>query len=963
MISREPVPIRPAVRRRWPAFLMIGAFIVIFTIRSVATFYTDFLWFSDLGQSGTWRTLILTRVWLVLGATIVASILFWVNLAVADRLSPRTLSLGSPDEELLERFQDWVTPRVRWVRLVVASFFGLMVGLGASVWWRDWLLFRHGGNFGISDPIYNNDIGTYVFKLPFYRDVFGWTFQLFLVIALVTAALHYLNGGIQVQRRVSAGVKVHLSVLFAVLALLKAFGYWLDRWELLYSSRGTVLGASFTDINAQRPAFQLLIIISVVAAIILLVNIRFQGWTLPAVAVGLWLVTSIGVGGIYPLIVQRFQVQPDELNKELEFVEHNINFTREAYGLSNIEVREFGAAAELTAADLDANSDTIDNIRLWDPSVLSTTYQQLQAIMTFYNISDVDVDRYRVDGKLTQVMVSSRNLDEVNIPARGWVNERLVYTHGFGAVLSPANSVTTEGQPDFLVKDIPPIGNGITIDEPRVYFADDASTEYVMAGTMQKEVDFPEAGSVENIQYNNYEGDGGVPLGGFFRRLAFAARFANWDTMISSRLNADSQVLMVRNIRDRINKLTPGFLYPDADPYMVVLDGKLVWVVDLYTITDHYPYSSQALVGRLDAIPGLPNTFNYIRNSVKATVSAFDGDVTFYVVDDTDPLIAAYQRIFPTLFTPGSEMSPELVEHLRYPEDMFRLQSDMYTTYHMTDSRQFFSSVDPWVIALDPSTSERPVPFRSRTFNLAPANEKPMLPYYLLMKLPEDQADPEPSFILMQPFTPRGRPNMVSFMVAKSGPEDYGQILDFRLPAGTLQQGPRQVGELINQDPVISPEFSLLGQGGSRVIQGNMLIVPIGDSLLYVQPIYITAERAEDTAQTQAPGTPVVSTGLTGIPEFKRVVVSHNGRIKMAESLDGALAAIFGEAIAPGSDDSEIPDVVADLISAAVQALADADTALRAGDLATYQAKVNEASDLLIRADELAAEAAAGEGG
>jgi uncharacterized membrane protein (UPF0182 family) len=945
---------------------MIGVFIVIFTIRSVATFWTDFLWFSDLGQAGTWRTLVLTRVWLVLVATVIAAILFWVNLALADRLSPRTLSLsGSPDEELLERFQDWVTPRVRWVRLVVAGFFGLMVGLGASVWWRDWLLFRHGGNFGISDPIYNNDIGTYVFKLPFYRDVFGWTFQLFLVIALVTAALHYLNGGIQVQRRVSPGVKVHLSVLFAVLALLKAFGYWLDRWELLYSSRGTVLGASFTDINAQRPAFQLLIIISVVAAIILLVNIRFQGWTLPAVAVGLWLVTSIGVGGIYPLIVQRFQVQPDELNKEIEFVAHNIAFTREAYGISNIEVKEFGASSELTVADLEANSDTIDNIRLWDPSVLFTTYQQLQAIMTFYDVSDVDVDRYRVDGKLTQVMVSSRNLDEANIPARGWVNERLVYTHGFGAVLSPANSVTAEGQPDFLVKDIPPIGSGIVITEPRVYFSDDASGQYAIAGTMQDEVDFPEAGNVENIQYNNYAGDGGVPLGGFFKRLAFAARFANWDTMISSRLDADSQVLMVRNIRDRIAKLTPGFLYPDADPYLVVLDGKLVWVVDLYTITDHYPYSSNADVSRLDATPhpGLPNTFNYIRNSVKATVSAFDGDITFYVVDDTDPMIVAYQSIFPTLFTPGSEMPSELVEHLRYPEDMFRLQSDMYTTYHMTDPRQFFSSVDPWVIALDPSTSERPVPFRSPALNRAAANEKPMLPYYLLMKLPEDQNDPDPSFILMQPFTPRGRPNMVSFMVAKSGPEDYGQLIDFRLPSGTLQQGPRQVGELINQDPIISPEFSLLGQGGSRVIQGNMLIVPIGDSLLYVQPIYITAERSEDAGQAQLPGAPVASTGLTGIPEFKRVVVSHNGRIKMADSLDGALAAIFGEAISPEPDGSDIPDVVSDLISAAVQALADADAALRDGDLATYQSKVNDAADLLRRADELTVEAAAGTDG
>ncbi|NND03664.1 MAG: UPF0182 family protein [Acidimicrobiia bacterium] len=967
MISRDPVPIKQEGGRRWLAILLAAVFVGVLTIRSIATFWTDYLWFSDLGQSGTWRTLILTRVWLVLAATAVAVLLFWINLAVADRLSPRTGSFsGSPDEELLERFQEWVGPRVRWVRMAVAGFFGLMVGLGASQWWRDWLLFRHGGTFGIEDPIYGNDVGVYVFDLPFYRDLFGWTFQLVLVIALVTAALHYLNGGIQVQRSVSAGVKVHLSVLFAALAVLKAFGYWLDRWELLYSDRGQVIGASFTDINAQRPALNLLIIVSLIAAVILLVNIRLKGWTLPIVAVGLWLLTSIGVGGIYPAIVQRFQVQPDELNKEIEFVAHNIEFTREAYGLTGIEVQDFAASSALTAADLEDNSDTVDNIRLWDPSVLFTTYQQLQAIVTFYDVSDVDVDRYRVDGELTQVMVSSRNLDEDSIPAPGWVNERLVYTHGFGAVLSPANNVTVEGQPDFLVKDIPPASStpDIVIDEPRVYFSDDASSEYVIAGTSQLEVDFPIGGTAGELQYNNYAGDGGVELGGLLRRLAFAARFANFDTLISSRLSADSQVLLVRNIKDRITKLAPGFLFPDADPYLAVIDGQLEWVVDLYTISDQYPYSTGAPTGRLDAVTqGLPNSFNYIRNSVKATVSAFDGEVIFYVVDDSDPLVRAYQRIFPTLFTPGAEMPPELTEHLRYPEDMFRLQSDMYTLYHMTDASQFFSTVDPWEIARDPSTSERLVPFRSRELNLADANEQPMDPYYLLMKLPEDQDDADPSFIIMQPFTPRGRPNMVSFMVAKSGPGDYGQIIDFRLPSGTQLDGPRQMGELINQDPVISPEFSLLGQGGSRVIQGNMLLVPVRDSLLYVQPIYITAEREDESQAGQAFGAQA-DEGLTGIPEFKRVVVSYNGNIKMAETLDAALAAVFintEQPVGPGGEPGELPSDVAELVTAARQALDEAAAALQAGDLGLYQAKVEEAADLLARAEQLSNEAVGAE--
>jgi uncharacterized membrane protein (UPF0182 family) len=837
----------------------------------------------------------------------------------------------------------------------VAAFFGVLLGLGAAAWWRNFLQFRHGGDFAIEDPVHMNDIGLYVFRLPFYRDLFGWTFQLFLVITLVTAALHYLNGGIQVQerRQVNPGVKVHLSVLLAILALLKAVGYQLDRWELLYSDRGQVVGASYTDVNAQLPALNLLIFISIVAAIILLVNLRFRGWTLPAVALGLWLFTSIVVGGLYPAFIQRFQVVPDEKTQEVPFVARNIEFTRSAYGLDVVDIRNFQASPDLDLADLEANIDTIDNIRLWDPGVLTTTYSELQEIRTFYDIDDVDVDRYEIDGKLTQVMVSARELDEDNIPGGGWVNERLVYTHGFGAVVSPANNVTVEGQPAFLLQDIPPVTSRpeLGIDQARIYFSDKARSDHVIAGTSQPEVDFPIGEGA--VEVNTYDGSGGVRLGGLLRRAAWALRFGEIDTLISGQLTDDSKVLLVRNVLERVRKVAP-FLYPDNDPYLVVVDGRLHWVVDLYTISEWYPYSATADTRRLNRTASLPGGFNYIRNPVKAVVDAYDGEMTFYVVDPSDPLIQAQQRIFPDLFVPGDTLPDEIRAHLRYPEDLFRIQSDIYRLYHVVDPGDFFSNVDPWQIARDPSDSPRDA--LRVTFRDQDGQEfRPMLPYYLLMKLPNDD---ELSFIIMQPFTPRDRPNMVSFLVAKSGPADYGQIIDFTFPGESAQRGPGQVGDLINQDTEISPEFSLLRQGGSDVIQGNMLVVPVEESLLYVQPIYIRATAAGEGGATAAQ-----QAAESGIPEFKFVIVSFDGRIEMRESLDGALAAIFGGAPGggpvtppPGDDPVEIPAELEALVAAADQAFAEADAALRAGDLAEYAAKIDEARDLVTRIVELLAE-------
>lgn len=941
--------------------VVAGGFFLLLTARWIATLWTDYLWYDELGSAGVWSTLTFTKVWLIVGATIVAFIVFWFNLWTVDRLSPRSLLAltGAPDEELLERYQLWIEPRATLVRTSFSMAFGLLVGLGAAAWWQDWLYWRSGVAFGTVDPIFGNDLSLYVFGLPLYRDIYGWLFQLLLVVTLVVVAAHYLNGGIKITtpgQRTSGAVKAHISVLVAAIALLKSAGYIFDKWELLYSSRGQVFGASYTDVNAQIPALNLLIFISVAAAIILLVNVWFRGWTLPAVALGIWLVTSIGVGGIYPAVVQRFSVEPNELNRELPYVQHNLDFTRLAYGLDGVDVRPFGASTDLTANEVEANRETVDNIRLWDPGVLALTYPELQNIKTYYNFADIDVDRYVIDGKVTQVMTSARGLDERLIPGAGWVNERLIYTHGLGAVLSPANDVTSDGFPDFLIEDIPPVNvtgdPSLEIDQPRIYFGDISERDFLIAGSKEGEVDIPQDGT-DTTSTNSYDGKGGVPLGNFFQRTAWALRFGDLNTLISGQVESSSRVMIARNIKDRISRIAP-FLFADNDPYMVIADGRQVWMLDLYTVTDRFPYSEMANTARLNASAALPRRFNYIRNSVKATIDAYDGTINMYVIDPTDPLIQTNEKIFPGLFKPIDELPESLVSHVRYPEDLFRIQTDVYTLYHMTDPIDLFQVNDPWQIARDPSNSPK-APLRG-TFGT-----DPMLPYYLLMELPEED---RLSFLLMQPFTPAARPNMSAFVVAKSGPlKEYGTLIEYTMPEDRQVDGPGQVGDFIEQDPQVSSEFTLLGQVGSDVIKGNMLVVPIEDSLLYVQPIYLAADTGG---------------GRSGIPQFKRVVASFNSRIEIADSLDQVLVKLFGEDDGTGVDTGDgegddgsqpqppqgtIQEQVEQLLADAQVAFEEADVALRQGDLAEYQRKVDEARTLIEEANRIIAEAAAAASG
>jgi len=953
VINREPTTYRqPSRFRRLATIVGVAGFLVLLLARWGATLWTDYLWYSSLDAGGVWATLTFTKVWLVFAATFVAFVVIWINLFVVDRVSPRRLVFAeTPDEELLERYNEWIVPRARMVRFGFSAFFAVLIGLGAAAWWQDWLQWRNGVPFGILDPIFQNDISRYVFGLPFYRDLYGWLFQLLLITTLVVVAAHYLNGGIKIGapgQRTSDGVKAHISILVAAIALLKALGYVFDKWELLYSGRGAVFGASFTDVNAQVPALNLLIFISIISAIILLVNVWFKGWSLPMIALGIWLVTSIGVGGIYPSLVQRFSVEPNELNKELPYVQHNLDFTRFAYGLDEVDVRPFNASTDLTADVVEDNRSTINNIRLWDPGVLSETYPELQNIKTYYNFNDVDVDRYIINGELTQVMSAARGLDELNIPGGGWVNERLIYTHGLGIVLSPANDVTTDGLPDFLLEDIPPVNrsgdSSLDVIQPRIYFSDDSHDDFLFAGSLEGEVDIPQnGGTAESTSTVHYDGEGGVEIGGFFTRLAWALRFGDLNTLISSQLDASSRVMIARNIEDRVTRMAP-FLMSDDDPYMVTVNGRLVWIMDLYTVSSRYPYSELASTARLNQGSDLPRTFNYIRNSVKAVVDAYDGSIDMYVFDADDPLIQTNERIFPGIFKPLSEFPEELVPHIRYPEDLFRVQTDIYTLYHMTDPVDLYQVNDPWQIARDPSTSPKPALRGSFTTS-------PMLPYYLLMELPEEE---RLSFLLMQPFTPENRPNMSSFVVAKSGPlDEYGTLISYTMPADRQIDGPGQVGDFIEQDPQVSAEFTLLGQEGSTVIKGNLLVVPIDESLLYVQPIYLAADAG-------------------GIPQFKRVVASFDSQIEIADSLDEVLELLFGPPGTGGDGgdgdgdgdgdvtppEGTIQEQVAELLARAQLAFDAADQALVAGDLAEYQKRVDEAAAYIAQANRIIAEAA-----
>lgn len=967
---RQPPPPRRSQRRVGLAAVLGVVFFILTSLRGIAGFFTDMLWFDELGLASVWRGVLGTKIVLSVVFTLGFFLLLWVNLVIADRIAPTFRPTG-PEDEIVVRYQEVVGPHAGKARAGIAALFALMAGSGMSGQWRNWILFRNSVPFGIDDPQFGRDISFFVFRLPFLADLVNWLFVALVLSLVMTVIAHYLNGGIRLQApisRTTPQVKAHVSVLLGLLALVKAVDYFFKQFELSFSDRGFVQGASYTDVNASLPALRLLTLIMGAAFVLFILNIWRRGWALPVIAILVWGIVAVAANGIYPAVVQTFQVKPAENAKERPFIDRNIKATRAALNLGGVDSTPFNYDTALSGSDLEENAETIRNIRLWDPDTLVDTYRKLQEIKGYYQFADVDIDRYEVEGEKRQVVLSVRGLDPSQVPGNSWVNNHLQYTHGYGAVLSSANAVTAQGRPDFLVSDLPPKGEP-KIDEPRIYYSD-ALSGYAIVKSKQPEIDFqtPEGKNLTS----RYEGDGGVALSSRIRRAAFALRFADQNLLVSSQIGSDSRIIFNRDIRARVKEAAP-FLAYDSDPYPAVVGGRVVWVLDAYTTTDRYPYAQQADTQGLR--PGgdlLGRRFNYVRNSVKATVDAYTGEARFYILDDTDPLVRAYAQAFPALFTAGSEMSEELRSHLRYPEDLFRVQANMFGDYHVTDPDAFYSSTDAWDIAQDPGTGRVSAQLRSAPGTgtgtgaapgavVAPSKLDRVDPTYLLLTLPGEE---EVRFTILQPFvqasTDDRQVNLTAFLTAKSDGEDYGKLKAFVLPRGQQVDGPLVVNNAIQSEPDISRELSLLDGRGSAATLGQVQLVPIGDSLLYVRPLYVTSEQ-------------------TQLPEVKRVIVVFNGKAVMRQTLQEALAVHFGSAPAtleeggtddpgaggdPGTPPGEgtVAPNVQSLLDQAAEAFAAADAALSSRDLATFEKRYKEGVELVARARRESA-AAGGAGG
>ncbi|MDP9023556.1 MAG: UPF0182 family protein [Actinomycetota bacterium] len=921
--------LRDAIRRRLGVVLAVVVVLVLLSANRVAAFVTDLWWYQGLGYESVFLGLFSARVGLGALFGAVLALLVAVNLVIARRLRPLILP-ATAREAAIERYRQLVDPYVPWLIGGVALLFALSGGAAAASQWEPFLLWRHGGAFGAADPQFGRDVGFYVFDLPWYEFVEGWLFTSLLMVLAVTAGAYYLLGAIRPdapRNRVTPQAKAHLSVLLALVLAVRGWGYWLDRFALNFSPRGTVTGASYTDVNAELPALNLLLLVTAVAIVMVLVNIRRRGWLLPGAAIGLLILASILLQGLYPAAIQRLRVDPQELAREQPFIERNLQATRNAYDLHEVEGTRFTVHDDLGPADVEEHVVTLNNVRLWDPSVLLKSYRQLQAIRPYYDFADVDVDRYMVDGEVRQTMLSVREMQpqQLEESAKTWQNLHTFYTHGHGAVASQVNIADREGSPVFLSRDIPPRGPTETLvpdRRPGVYFGELHGNYSIVRGA-DEELDF-EASDTGEAQTTVYDGLGGVPVGGPLQRLAFALRFADPNLVLSGLIQPESRIIFERQISRRVQRVAP-FLLLDDDPYAVVLDGRIVWIQDAYTVSAHYPYAERnQFVNDLNRA-----TVNYIRNSVKAVVDAYDGTVTLYVVEPDDPVIAAWRQAFPEPFADVSAAEDQLVRHFRYPEDLFQLQADVYRLYHIPQAPAFYSKADAWQFPTDaPAITNRQKP-----------EGAPLEPYYLLMRLPGQETE---EFVLIQPYLARNKPNMIAWLAGRSDPGRYGGLYAVQFPSNQTILGPAQAHAKIEQDRTISEWITLRSRAGSEVIRGNLLVIPIERSILYVQPLFLVNPQTE-------------------IPELAKVTLVLGDRVVMADTLDAALAELIGaapeDAVIPGAPVEE-PDPetervsVAGLLSRALDAFSAADQALRDGDLATYQRRVDEAQDLLRRAAE-----------
>ncbi|MDI9369512.1 MAG: UPF0182 family protein [Synergistota bacterium] len=899
---------------KWLLILAAAVLLVSLLLPALAEFYTDWLWYDSEGYGSVFWTRLLARVPLFLAGLLAFTAAIWVNLVFVRRNL----------REIRPEFTPLLSSRAAGIAVgAIALFIGVTEGASLSAEWAMVLRFFNGTPFGVTDPVFGNDVGFYIFSLPFWSFVHSR-----LMGALFLCAMMALVGyGATLAPRsrdladihVPKNVRSHLIVLASIGALLWGLGYALDRYAILFSPTGVVFGAGYTDVHAGLLALNVLTVGSILVSIALLFTLFKGSWKLPLWLLGFLVVSSFVLRGVYPMIVQKYIVEPNEFDREKRFIENNIEATLRAYNLHKAELQTIVPAEAITWRDVEENRDTIDNIRLWDHEPLLRSYKQLQEIRTYYDFSNVDIDRYTIptpDGgtQYRQVMLAARELDLAGMQNRTWINTRLEFTHGYGIVMNPVNEAAGSGLPRLWVRDLPPVSDiPLPIDRPQIYFGEKQSP-YIFVGTTVQEFDYPMGDSNARTAYN---GAGGVPMGTFMRRLLFSLKFADIKILFSDVFTPESRVLFHQNIRERLTMIAP-YLQFEGDPYLVVSGGRLVWMMDGYTVANSYPYSQPVVLGRGRAV-------NYIRNSVKATVDAYDGTMTFYAADPEDPVLRAWSGIFPGVFRPFSEMKQGLKEHLRYPQDLFNIQSEIYRTYHMTDANTFYNKEDVW---------DRMGAGESRSS--APEA------YYVNMRLAgSDIAE----FALISPFMPVSRNNMIAWMAGRSDGENYGKLLVYQFPKQTLIYGPAQVEALTNQNSEISAQLALWSSRGTAVIRGNMTVVPVGEGLLYVQPLYLRAENSE-------------------LPELRRVITSTGGRVVWGETLEDSLKRLLShpETGLGRADDPEMPtrpDVprteprsddgtLSGLAAEAMKRWDDSQEALRRGDWEGYGREMSEL-ELILR--------------
>ena len=970
-------------RGRIALIVVVGVVFALFmSLRGLAGFWTDWMWFDSLGLGSVFTGILGAKIALGAIFTVAFFVMVIVNLVIADRIAPKVRETG-PEDDLLDRYHATIGRRTKTVRVVVSLVLALFTGLGMSGEWKQWILFRNGGSFGVNDQTFNTDVGFYVFKLPFYTSVTNWLFASGIIILIVALVAHYLNGGIRFQtqgQRVTPQVKAHISVVLGLLALVKAADYWLQRYALTYSTRGTVDGATYTDVKAQLPVIYLLLFIALLSFGLFIINIWRRGWTLPVVAVGLWALVSVVAGVGYPAFIQRFVVEPEESTRETPYIQHNIDSTRTAMGLGSVDTQPFLFNQDKTLATQSVNDNpgTIRNIRLLDPTIVEPTYQRLQSQYSQLRFNELDVDRYPIktpsgDIANTQVIIGTRDLNVGQIPQSSWEGQHLAYTHGYGVAMAPANATTTQGRPDFIIRNVPQIVDtsriSADVSQPQLYYGENVSG-YAITNASREEIDYVEADG--QTKFTEYSGSGGVNLDSFIKKAAYGLKFSDWNLVVSNFLNSDSRIVYQRDIRQRVEAVAP-FMQFDSDPYPVIQDGRVVYIFDGYTTTDRYPNAQRADSSGLPAGSDLGGKrFNYIRNSVKGVVDTYDGTVKLYIVDPSDPIVTAYQKAFPALFAGIDEMPAVLKAHWRYPEDLFRTQTNMFGRYHISDPKAFYEKTSSWSVAQDPGSTisgSTAIVTTNQTANgttVLRTKEARISPVYSLIRLPGQATE---SFVIMRPFVPYSeddsKKTLTSFMVANSDPAQYGKLTVYEMPSGFNIDGPAIVNANILSDPEVSKYTTLLNQQGSRTQFGSLMLTPVNNSIIYIRPLYVSSDNN------------------TQIPELKQVIAVFGGQVVMKPTLREALQTLFPGAnpqtfesstvledgtgsngSSGGGASSSEPTTTTtipstgnatkdQLIDQAAKALTAADTALRNGDLAGYQAKVKEAQTLIIQAQAL----------